>query len=46
MNMDIKKEKRGDGVMKANDVKPISYKTIKKNTNLNRFFEEDEECSE
>ena len=46
MNMDVKKEKRGDGVMKANDVKPISYNTIKKNTNLNRFFGEEEECSE
>ncbi len=32
--------------MKVDDVKPISYNTIKKNTNLNRFFEEDEECSE
>ena len=46
MNMDDKKEKRGDGVMKADDVKPISYNTIKKNTSLNRFFEKEEECSE
>ncbi|MEA3514375.1 MAG: hypothetical protein U9R34_02785 [Nanoarchaeota archaeon] len=45
--MDNKNEKRGDGVMKADDVKPISYNTIKKNTNLNRFFEKkEEECSE
>jgi len=28
--------------MKADDVKPISYNTIKKNTNLDRFLEEDE----
>ena len=31
--------------MKVEDTKPISYNTIKRNTVLSKFFEEDEEES-